>query len=100
MFTLVRPIVLCKLDQRSDDEDFFSFIHALMVSKMKDTESSACRDRAAAGSDPVHTGLPLVRGRTESATCEPLPPQISNSRSNAPHETSLTSSISAEIGND
>ena len=54
---------------------YFSFIHALMESKMKGTESSAGRDRAVAGSDPVLTGLPPVRGHTESATREPLLPQ-------------------------
>ena len=46
-----------------------------MVSERKDTESSAGRDRAAAGSDPMLTGLSPVRGRTESATREPLLPQ-------------------------
>ena len=38
----------------------FLFIHVLMVSKMKDTKSSASRDRAAAGY-PVLGGLPHVR---------------------------------------
>ena len=47
---------------------FFFFIHALMVSRIKDTESSAV-------TDPVLTSLPHVRDRIENATREPPPPR-------------------------
>ena len=54
---------------------------------------------AAAGSDPVHTGLPLIRGCTESTFQVFASSPASNSRSNAPHESTPTSSISAEVSN-
>ena len=70
---------------------------------MKETQSPAlvC-NRAAAGSDPVHTGLPPIRGRSEKTfhvlhlpqhrTLGPMPRSISAEVSNCPEvETALRS---------
>ena len=55
------------IERGYDDHDCFSFHSCSDGVKMKETQSPAqvC-DRAAAGWDPVHTGLPPIRGRSES----------------------------------
>ena len=66
----------------------FDFFHSCSDGvKIEETQSPAlvC-DRAAAGSDPVHTGLPPVRGRFASANSRTASSSAAKSRSKAPHD--------------
>ena len=62
-----------------EDVDWYPgfFIHSCSDGvKMKETQSpTLICDRAAAGADPVHTGLPPIRGRSENTFHVLHPPQ-------------------------
>ena len=69
-------VISCQwIPQRHDDDDGdFFFVHSCSdgVNDIKTQSPALVGDRAAAGSDPMPTGLPPVGSRTELQNCELL----------------------------
>ena len=78
--------------------DFFNHSCSDGVNNKRQSPALVC-DRAAAGSDPVHTGLPPIRGRSENTFHVLRLPQHRTPGPTPRTRALLTSSISAEVSN-